>query len=500
MPNESPINLKEKARKLPDVPGVYRMLDRFGTILYIGKAKSLKKRVSTYFLDSRQRRIQQPKVSAMIKLVYDFEVTVVKSEAEAILLEGRLIKEWKPKYNTLFTDDKRFLLVHVDIQNALPTFRLVRNRRDDGARYFGPFANPRALRKTFVEMRSRFGILLSDTTPKSVGGNRWQLYDDMRAEIYGHANVVSGEEYRLRVDAGCAFLDGKAREWIAELEAAMKTAAENREYERAAEYRDLLQAMRETLERARRFTGGLREPDREAALATLQQALALKTSPDTIECFDISHISGTFCVASLVRFTDGKSDKGQYRRFKIKTFTGNDDFRAMEEVVARRYRRLCDEGKPFPDLVVIDGGVGQVGSALKAFVAEGLEPPPLIGLAKREETIIFSDGRSPLILPHSHAGLRLLQRVRDEAHRFANAYNADLRSQKMRESILDDITGLGVKRKAVLLAHFGSIQAMRKATEADFLSVEGIGAKRASELVHFFAHEKGGGEVSSKRS
>ena len=204
-----------------------------------------------------------------------------------------------------------------------------------------------------------------------------------------------------------------------------------------------------------------------------------------MECFDISHISGTYVVASMVRFAAGRPDRDQYRRFQIKSFVGNDDFRAMEEVVGRRYRRMDAEGKPFPDLVVIDGGHGQVGSALKAFIALDLQPPPLVGLAKREETIVFSDERPPLKLPLSHPGLQLLQRLRDEAHRFANTYNADLRSRKIRESVLDDMVGLGPVRRAALLERFGSIEKLRAATESEIREVTGFGPRLASELRAF---------------
>ena len=223
----------------------------------------------------------------------------------------------------------------------------------------------------------------------------------------------------------------------------------------------------------------------EEALLSLQDALHLPGPPRTMECFDISHISGTFVVASMVHFANGRPDKNEYRRFQIKSFIGNDDFRAMEEVVGRRYRRLIEEKKLFPDLVVIDGGRGQIGAALKAFVALDAMPPALIGLAKQHETIIFPDERAPLNLPLNHPGLNLLQRLRDEAHRFANTYNADLRSRKIRESILDDFPGLGEKRRAALLAHFGSIEKLRAATAEEIAEVAGFGGRMAGELQEF---------------
>ena len=209
-----------------------------------------------------------------------------------------------------------------------------------------------------------------------------------------------------------------------------------------------------------------------------------------MECFDISHISGTFVVASMVHFTNGRPDKDQYRRFSIKSFVGNDDFKAMQEVVSRRYRRLIEEQKQFPDLVVIDGGRGQVAAALKAFVGLDCMPPAMIGLAKKMETIIFPDARTPLNLPISHPGLNLLQRLRDEAHRFANTYNADLQSRKIKESVLDDFPGLGEKRKAALLAHFGSLDKLRAASIEQIAAAPGFGKKFSWQLHAFLAEAK----------
>lgn len=219
----------------------------------------------------------------------------------------------------------------------------------------------------------------------------------------------------------------------------------------------------------------------------LRDALECEKLIQTIECFDISHISGSFVVASMVRFKDGAPDKSQYRRFKIRTFIGNDDFRAMEEVVFRRYKKLHDAKEAFPDLIVIDGGLGQVNAALKAFDDLGISPPVLIGLAKKRETIIFSDGKSDLNLPENSPALHLLQRVRDEAHRFANMFNAELRSKKIQESILDELEGVGEHRKKLLLKHFGNVAKLKKATQAELESIPGIGSKLAESIYNFLS-------------
>jgi excinuclease ABC subunit C len=495
---DPPSTLKEKVRRLPDGPGVYLMKDRLGRIIYVGKAKSLKRRVSSYFQRGRAN-IPQPKIRALIGMIADFDIVEVKSEPEALLLEGRLIKQWRPRYNTSFTDDKRFLLVRVDLAEELPRFRLTRFRKDDGSLYFGPFAHSGMLRKTLAQMRRRFGVLLGDANPRRRPDGTWQLYDDVRQELYGFANLVGADEYRLRVDAAGEFLEGKSQEWLQAMRAEMEEAAAKQQFEKAAELRDVIFALKSTLAKTRRFerTDPTAISASETAVRMLGEALGLSAPPRILECFDISHISGTFVVASLVRFVDGRPDKDQYRRFQIKSFIGNDDFRAMEEVVGRRYRRLQAEGRPFPDLVVIDGGKGQIGAALKAFLLLGLEPPALIGLAKKKETILFSDGRTPLNLPLAHPGLQLLQRLRDEAHRFANTYNADLRSRKIRESILEDLPGLGAVRRAALLSHFGNIDQLRGAKIDAIREVPGFGPKLAAEVHEFLSRRKAGGNKSS---
>jgi excinuclease ABC subunit C len=483
-----PLTLKEKVRRLPDRPGVYLMKDRIGRIIYVGKAKALKRRVSSYFQPSRAFTLH-PKIRALVDMIADFDAIVVKSEPEAILLEGKLIKQWKPRYNTDFTDDKRFPMVRVDMADELPRFRIVRFRKDDRSRYFGPFAHSGPLRKALAQLRRQFGILLGDGTPKRMPDGSWQLYDDVRAEIYGFPNSVTAAEYGERVGRACAFLEGKSREWLESLRSEMASAAGRREYEKAAALRDVVFALEKTAEKPRHFerTDPTAPAAGETALASLGEALGLGSPPAAIECFDISHISGTFVVASMVRFAGGRPDRDNYRRFRIKGFIGNDDFRAMEEVVGRRYRRLAREARPFPDLVVIDGGKGQVGAALKAFVVLGLEPPPIIGLAKKEELIVFPDARPDLRVAPDHPGLRLLQRLRDEAHRFANTFNADLRSRRIRESVLDDLPGIGPVRRAALLGRFGSMERLRGADVGEISEVAGFGPRLAADVHAFLA-------------
>ncbi len=486
------IELRKVARALPQSSGVYLMKDRLGRVIYVGKAKNLRRRVGSYFQGSRRFVKSQPKIAAMVEMVREVSAHQTDNETEALLLEGKLIKEYKPKYNTLFTDDKQFMLVRVDLQNDLPRFRLCRNRRSDGACYYGPFVQPHFLRATLSEMRKNFGILLADAKPVRLGDGRVRLYDDARAEIFAKHNETTIEEYRERVERARSFLEGKAKGWLEELRREMQVRAEKMDFERAAQLRDLTDSMAKTIEKARRFTGhwseGRGQPRDE--MTNLRESLDLEHPPCTIECFDVSHVSGTFVVASMVKFLSGKPHKRGYLRFKIRGFEGNDDFRAMEEIIGRRYGRLLREKSRFPDLVVVDGGAAQVTAAALAFESLGCRPPPLIGLAKREETIFFPDGRAELKLGRRDPGLRLLQRVRNEAHRFANKFNADLRSKKIKESILDDFPGLGKIRKKALLEHFGSIGKLKKAEERELSEVEGIGPMIASRLKLFLADGK----------
>lgn len=482
-------SLKEKVRHLPSCSGVYIMKDALGSVIYIGKAHNLKKRVSQYFMRSSRQRASNPKIASLIASIRDFDFTQTRSEAEAIILESKLIKRWKPRYNTLEKDDKNFLLLRVETFLPLPRFALARHRKDDGALYFGPYLGTTALRRALSELKKRFGILLYDARPKKIENkNEWILYDDARAEISNFSNSVTVEEYAVRVEKALEFLRGKSEGALLDAEKKMLEASEKMDFERAAKYRDLISAINETRRgnANRKFDLSRTAGEvAELAMKSLKKTLSLKKLPHSIECFDISHISGSFCVASMVRFESGIPANKKYRRFKIKTFEGNDDYRSMREVVGRRYKRLFSESPElFPDFILIDGGKGQVFSALQAFDEEGLKHPPIAGLAEKEETII-TETFAEIKLPHSDEGLKLLQRVRDEAHRFANSFSGELRIKKIRESILDDFGGLGAKRKAALLKKFGSISKIKNASAEELAQTEGIGKTSARALREF---------------
>ncbi|HOX59529.1 MAG TPA: excinuclease ABC subunit UvrC [Candidatus Paceibacterota bacterium] len=498
-------HIRKKLGELPHRPGIYLMRDRFGTVIYVGKARDLRKRVSQYFQPSR-RLGWDLKFKALIEAIHDFDIHVVRSEPEALLLEGKLIKEFHPRYNISFRDDKRFLMLKVNLNDPIPRFIFTRLKQDDGARYFGPFPNSGALRSTLALVRRQYHLRGCRPLTPTERDYRHCLYAHLKYCTAPCIRNVSHAEYLGQVQAACDFLEGQCAEMQDQLGEEMKKAAAAQEYERAAQLRDLLTDLKSTTRKVSRFE---RVPyslplaiDPENDLAELAKALGLPAPPQRIEGFDISNISGTFKVASLVSFRHGRPDRSNYRRFKIKTVEGQNDFACMAEVVRRRYTRLLKESKSqspgsevsagmtkgvgsLPDLILVDGGKGQLGVACAELEKLGLGHIPAIGLAKEFEEVHQPGENAPLRLPHDSGALKLLQRVRDESHRFANTYNAQLRLRRISESILDEFPSIGERRKAALLKKFGSVQRIRLATVEKIAEVPGFGGKSAAELKAF---------------
>ncbi len=480
--------IRSKVTQLPHKSGVYLMKDRLGSVIYVGKARDLRKRVSQYFHPSR-RMGWDLKFRALVDSIADFDVHVVRGEPEALLLEGRLIKEYRPRYNVSFRDDKRFLMLKVNLNDPIPRFTLTRLKIDDGARYFGPFPGSGPLRRTLNLVRHKFN--LRGCRPLTPGA-----HDHMHC-LYAHIKVctapcvekVTHEQYRMQVENACDFLTGKCAEMIAELEAKMEEASTGLDFERAAQLRDQVEDLRGTTRRTTRYRRLPHklpvaiDPDRD--LAELSEVLDLPVAPARIEGFDISNISGTFMVASMVVFRNGRPATAEYRRYKMKNVTSQDDFACMAEAVNRRYSRVIREGRTLPDFILIDGGKGQLNMALTELVKLGINKIPVIGLAKEFEEIYRPGEKEPLRLDEGSGALKLLQRVRDESHRFANAFNAELRVRKISESLLDEFPGIGVNRKAALLKHFGSLQRLRKANSGQIAEVPGFGKKSAEALRDF---------------
>lgn len=474
--------IREKLKKLPDEPGCYLMRDRDGRIVYIGKAASLRKRVQSYFRQ-HTRRTAQPKIRSLIGSIADFDIVVLKSEAEAILTEGRLIKEYRPYYNTLWKDDKRFTMIRVDVQHPFPALGKCRIRKKDGATYFGPYTSGMASKVAIEFLERRFG--LRRCRPRVPDG---ETYKHCSNDIIANCSApcigkVSQEQYRQRVEEACAFLRGERMEMLKELRVEMERIAGERRFEEAAALRDLLLYLHQAVkEKARvRKTPGMKQDEAREGLKELQKQLKLPKEPRVIECFDISNISGTSSVAGMVCSVDGMPYPGRYRRFRIRTVEGADDPRSMAEVVRRRYSRLLREKKPLPGLVMVDGGITQLRSARAELVELGLDALPVVGLAKRYEELVwdYESNSGNLVLPRNSAGLTVVTRLRDEAHRFAIAYHRDLRRQRIMESRLDEIPGIGSAKKEILLKHFGSMIRLARATVDQVAEVPGIGLKTA---------------------
>jgi len=489
MPPERP-DLLPKVRALPHQPGVYLFKDRFNRVIYVGKARDLSKRVGQYFHPSRQHHADR-KTQALLESIWDLEAHTVKSEPESLLLEGKLIKEYRPRYNVSFRDDKKFLLVKVNLNDPFPRFVLTRLKKDDGARYFGPFPHSSSLRKTLALMRKKFMLRICRPDLPTEVDYRHCLQHVIKNCSAPCVNKITRAGYLAQVKQACDFLDGASGEMVEEFKNEMKAAAERLDFERAAEIRNLLDDLHRTTRPTKRFARRFETTVRPSEdLVTLQQALGLPAPPRLIECFDISNISTTHKVASMVCFRDGKPDTENYRRYRIRSVEGQDDFASIAEVVRRRYSRVLNEGLRRPDLVVVDGGKGQLSSACRELHALGLDDLPIIGLAKQHEEIFRPGLPAPLVIDHSSGALRLLQRLRDEAHRFANGYHQILMKQRVSESLLDDCPGVSENRKRLLLRHFGSIDKLRHATADDICAIDGIGPKLAANLLEFFARLK----------
>ena len=477
--------IKQKLQTLPDEPGVYFMRDRAGKIIYVGKAASLRNRVRHYFQQGTLRSAD-PKLRGLIRSIADLDILVVRTEAEAILTEGRMIKEYRPRYNVLMRDDKRFLMLRVHPQDPWPRFEPCRLDRKDGAVYFGPYSDSRAARAALDFVNRRFG--LRECSPRSPGA---EDHRHCHADIISYCSApcigrIASAEYHARVEEGIAFLRGERPQLIAEVEAQMKAAAERLAYEDAAALRDTLLLLRRAVrERARGTKSlGLRAEDARGGLQDLRLVLNLPAPPRVIECFDISNISGTHAVASMVVAVDGLPSRPRYRRFRIKTVEGSDDPAMMAEVIRRRYSRVLAERKPLPDLVLVDGGVTQLSAARAELAALGLHTLPSAGLAKKFEEIHVEPSllAEPVRLPRESFALRVLQQIRDEAHRFALDYHRRLRARAIRNSILDDAEGVGDKRKELLLRTFGSVTRLARASEAEIAAVPGVGPVLARSL------------------
>ncbi|QOX77802.1 excinuclease ABC subunit UvrC [Trichlorobacter lovleyi] len=599
------MELRDSIRSFPTAPGVYLMRDTNGTILYVGKARNLRQRVSNYFGATDGR----PQVRFLMARVNSIEFTITDTEKEALLLENTLIKQHQPRYNLNLKDDKTFFSLRIDLTERFPRFTVVRKVSRDGARYFGPYASASAAREVLRQLQRMFP-LRHYPLKTCLNRSRPCLYHQIGQCSAPCHNLITAAEYSLLVEGAILFLEGKSRDLVNGFKQRMKEAAEGLRYEEAARWRDLLKAIDTTLERQKMVSqggdsdilglasseeqlaiavlfvrggslsgsmilhgsGGLDTADTLAAfiqhyysaerfipdelllpltldtgstleewlselkgrkvhlhqprrgtkldlvnlaarnaqaalteksaasqgiartLAELQQKLALPQLPRRIECYDISTLQGRHSVGSGVAFLDGLPDKERYRRYRIRNSQGQDDFGMLQEVFARRFAAERIEQWGLPELVVVDGGIGQLNSTLSVLAELGLsERLAVVSLAKSrvkgdgkdihlertEERVFLPGRRNPVRLRQDSAPLKLLAAIRDEAHRFAIGYHRSLRDRETLRSTLREIPGIGPKLERLLLTRFGSLEGIKNAAVEELATVAGISQELA---------------------
>lgn len=477
-------------------PGVYVFRNNLGEVIYVGKARNLRNRMRSYFMPSTAMR-SDPRRRALIHSIASYETFEVASETEAFLLEAQFIKQYNPRYNVEMRDDKRYLVVCVDLSVNYPRFEFCRLKRDDQRLYFGPYPQAYALRDTIRFLEVRFGLRSCSVAEPDEECRKHCLEHVLRDCSSPCIGAISCEEYRERLNKALEILKGEepARQLIVELNEKMLECSRNMQFEEAAHYRDILDHLKLVVEPARRFANQTMATRHQrthadlAAVQALQEALSLAAPPQYVECFDMSHISGSLAVGSMVCFRNGRPSSSDYRRFRIKNQEAADDTAFMREVLARRYGRLQRENLPMPDLIVLDGGASQVAVGQEVLASLDLLQIPMIGLAKRDELVVLPGGATPIALPFGHPGLKMLQAIRDEAHRFANGYHRELRNKRISNSILDDIPGIGETRKTALLKHFGSVQAIRDKTPKELAAgIPELGIKTATAILDYLSN------------
>lgn len=424
----------DKVKTFPQQPGVYLMKDIQSRVIYVGKAKNLRNRAGSYF--NRQASIDH-RIAGLLPEIADIDFVAVDSEVDALLLEARLIKDIQPRFNIDLKDDKTYPYLQIRIREDFPRVEFTRKPRR-GAKLYGPFTSARSLRAA-IQVLQRIFQFRTCKLDINDGDDQWRWFRPCLLHSINQCNApcnyrVSKEHYREQIRRLQMVLDGKKDGLIQELEDAMKQSAVDLDFERAGQLRDQIRALgnlklRGEVDKDLQPEVFVLDPRR--GVRGLQKILKLPELPRVVEGIDIAHFAGSETVASLVQFVDGVPFKPGYRRFRIQSVHGVDDFAAICEVVTRRYRRLQTEDEVFPDVIMIDGGKGQLHAARSALQHLQVTPPCLISLAKREEEIYRLDEMEPLKLSRNSAALRLLQYVRDEAHRFAQHYHKLLRHKKL---------------------------------------------------------------------
>ena len=490
--------LESKLAELPKLPGVYFHKDKRGDIIYVGKAAVLRNRVRQYFQASRNR---DPKTEALVSEIVDLDWMCVESELEALFLEAEMVRRYMPRYNILLRDDKALSYIRIDYDSNYPTVSTTRRPLDDGARYYGPYFSTLAVRNSLKLLRRAFPY----ATKRPLGQKRATLQYHLGLDPGLEEGKTSLEDYRANLRKLIAIIEGKRKTIEKELERDMKRAAKAQDFEAATQFRNQLFAL-QNLHRQVIFSDKeFLDISKDHALNELVNLLSMNCFPKRIEGYDISHQQGTDVVASMVVFTNGVSNKAEYRKFKTK-INHNNDFYNMNETLKRRLSEKNRKAWGLPDLVLIDGGKGQLDAAIQARDECGCSQIPFIGLAKREEQIVMHKSKSGLQLnehilqelggfvsesedfllvnvPHNTNLVKLLQRIRDESHRFAVSYHSTLKVKRQTASLLDDIPTIGPTTRKKLLRTFGSMRGVMQAR--DFELQKTIGEKKAAILKQY---------------
>lgn len=494
-------HLQTKLKDLPKTPGVYFHKDSSGEVIYIGKAAVLKNRVKQYFQKSRNR---DPKTEALVSEIADTEWIEVDTEVDALFLEAEMVRRYMPRYNILLRDDKSLLYVRIDIKSKHPTVTFTRRPLDDKAEYFGPYIQGYAVRKALRLLRRIFPYAV--TREQATMGSK--LYEQIGLDPGINSGRTTLEEYRANLKNLMSYLRGNRSALMREVEREMKQAADNQDFEKATALRNKLYELKSLKKQVIFSDREFMDISKDKGLAGLATLLGIDI-PKRIEGYDISHMSGRDVVASQVVFTNGIPDKKQYRKYKIHT-QQNNDFASMHNVISRRLKPGNVKKWGLPDLFLIDGGKGQLKSAIKAREEAGSKRP-IIGLAKREEEIVISKKDPNTLLnvkiatelqfvinetedfylvrmPLNNDIVKLLQRIRDESHRFAVTYHSTLKQKRQLSSWLDDVPGIGAVTKKKLIKEFGSSKGVLQARDAELEKI--LGRAKADILKTYIRAEK----------
>lgn len=485
------IDFSKKLATVPTGPGVYFHKDAEGNIIYIGKAANLRNRVRQYFQSSKTQNL---KTRALVSEIHDFDWIEVETEIDALFFEAELVRRYLPKYNILLRDDKSLIYIRISYSSSHPTVTITRRPLDDKAKYFGPYTSAVPIKRALQYLRKIFPYSTHEgMIPKRVC---------LQYQLGLCPGLEEGKtplaDYRKNLRRLMAYLSGDKKKLVKEIEQDMKKAAKSQDFEIAAKYRNQLNDLKSLANQIVFSDKENQEISKDQALAELMGILGFSKIPRRIEGYDISHMQGTNNVASMVVFINGVPEKKEYRRFKM-ILPGNNDFGHMEEVISRRLSQKNISKWPLPDLFLIDGGKGQLSSAIKARDHAGVKTP-MVGLAKRDEEIIVdssgsnieldhqklaslkaytkqNDSFSTILLPKSTPIIKLLQRIRDESHRFAVSYHSVLKVKAQTNSIFDDVNGIGPKTKKLLMRKYGSVKAISEANESELATL--VGSKKA---------------------